>query len=275
MLKSKPLAAFAACLPIAFAGCGGGGGKAVVTAGYDAFDTLLVTDVFAQNPNGQHSYERSRCSHDQCTIAGVESTVRNLVETFRHAQRGLSNARVVGQVAGSTIEIMEFLEEGRNAETATWGAELDHVSFASEWAEASIDDPRFLRVSYSGVAGQAAGYAPKIAAQYNGAWTIVYDHELDYGAMALLYRITDTGSYINAFFYNGTDIDNEDQLVVFKSVDVNALGKFERNYAQDGAFIEGSFFGGAADEAAGIFEYDAVGGERVLGAFGAEFYRRQ
>ena len=270
MFKSKPLAAFAACLPIAFAGCGGGGGKAVATAGYDAFDTLLVTDVFAQNPNGQHSYERSRCSHDQCTIAGVESTVSNLVETFRQAQRGLSNTRVVGQVAGSTIEIMEILEEGRNAESVVLGAELDHVSFGSSRGEALVDDPRFLRVSYSGVVGQSAGYAPKIAAQYNGAWTTVYDHELNYGAAALLYSITDAGSYIDAFFYNGTDIDNEDQWVVFRSVDVNALGKFERNYAQDGAFIEGSFFGGAADEAAGIFEFDAVDGERVLGAFGAE-----
>ena len=268
MLKSKPLAAFAACLAIACAGCGGGGG-----GGRAALDTLLVTDAFVQNQNGSHSYERTRCSHDQCTFAGVEVSIDNLVEAFAQRPQGLSNTRVVEQILG--IEIMELLEENRDYEGFTWGAELDHVSFASVWAVFSADDSRF---SYSGVVGQASGYAPKIAAQYNGAWTTTHDHENTrstlyhgHGAAALLYSITDTGSYIDAFFYNGTDIASEDVLERFQSVNVNALGKFKRHYS-NGKVIEGSFFGGEADEAAGIFEWNTQGGGgyRVLGAFGAE-----
>ena len=240
---------------------------AAAAAAAAALDTLLITDVFAQNQNERDSYERTRCSHDQCTVIGIDVSIDNFFATFRQAQRprGLING----------IEIMEILEESRNAESVVLGAELNNVSFASAWNEPLADDSRFAQFSYSGVAGQASGYAPKIAAQYtaaqyNGAWTNAYNHQIDYGAASLLYSITDTGSYIHAFFFSGTDIASEDELARFVNVNVNALGKFELLEA-GGDFIKGSFFGDAADEAAGILEYDGDGGERVLGAFGVQF----
>lgn len=150
--------------------------------------------------------------------------------------------------------------------------DLDHVGFGSAWAE--FTDGR--RTGYSMVAGQASGYAPKVAAQYNGGWTLHWDREpggLRHGAVALVYSVTDTGSYIRAVFYHGTRIAG-DRMVVFEDVIVNALGKFERRYAE-GALIEGSFFGGDADEIGGIFDYGPSAGGRVLGAFGVNFWKER
>ena len=86
--------------------------------------------------------------------------------------------------------------------------------------------------------------------------------------MILDYRVTRTGGKIDVAFFWQDDVTEKDFLAEFLDVAVNSLEKFRRCYSV-GDIVEGSFFGGATDEIGGIMEYDAVGGYRVHGAFGA------
>lgn len=254
MSQSKLLAAFAACLPIAFAGCGGGGGNtALATA--DTANTIIATNVRVKT--GQTAYiSPANCLHDQCTVAGLTINISSLNQALT---QGISGTRLLERVSG--IEIYEHALENRDYGLDIYRAELNNSEFMAGFIRYSTGEVAGLGLAV----GQTSGHAPEAAARYNGAWVGVNgDDGPESGAAVLNYR----GGEIDAYFYADATPAEQDLLVEFQNVAVNALGKFRRR--SDNKVIEGSFFGNAADEVGGIIEYDAESGDRVHGAFGAD-----
>ena len=280
MSKTSRIGLLAAATAL-LASCGGGGGNPIQAADQfpgtgsplfgEAADTLLMTDVYEGFRDGQTEYEATRCSHDQCTYeSSVTVTVQSALEA-REVRSSSCSDRFVRLVNG--VEIRRSLFEAAAGNAVRYGADLDNVWFQAGFNNWTNDlPPRAQRTGFGIVVGQASGHPPETTARYNGAWTHIYDGRGPfYGAAVLDYRFTSTGGEIDAFFY---DDEDEEELIsgsAFQGVAVNRLGKFRHGVGgQDSAKIDGSFFGGAADEVGGIVEWVAQGGGLVLGAFGAE-----
>ena len=272
MSKTSRIGLLAAATAL-LASCGGGGGNPIQAADQlfrEAADTLIMTDEYWVLPDGRTDYDATRCSHNQCTLAveldretPVTVTVQEILETDEE-RSSLDTSRLVRRING--VEIREGLAENAEGNSVWRVARLDNVWFAvgfDNWTDG-------LRRGRGSAVGQASGHQPETTARYNGAWTWIRDGRGPYsGAAVFDYRFTSTGGEIDAFFYNA-----DEKLIsgsAFQGVAVNRLGKFRHGVdGQSNTKIDGSFFGGAADEVGGIVEWDAHGGGLVLGAFGAE-----
>ena len=278
MSKTSRIGLLAAATAL-LASCGGGGGSNPIQAAdqfhqfREAADTLIVTGMYGVLGDGRSVYRTTRCSYNQCSNswwASSELTVQDWLKT-EEERPSLSNARLVRRING--VEIREYLTEDAEGSTVWYDGTLDNIWFDAAF-ENSTDG---VRRGYGSVVGQASGHPPETTARYNGAWTWMQGiNGPNYGAAALDYRFTSTGGEIDAYFYT-TATPIEQYLIsgsaIFRGVDVNALGKFRqlrRDQQNSYTYIDGSFFGGAADEVGGIVEWSTEGGERVLGAFGAE-----
>lgn len=261
------------------ASCGGGGGNPIQAADQflETADTLIITDEYWVLGDGRTDYDVTRCSHNQCTLGvdldretPVTVTVQDIELIDPEERTSLSGGRLVRRING--VEIKESLREDAEGNYVSYGAALDNV-----WFWSNIDNwTDGVRRGRGVVAGQASGRPPETTARYNGAWAGTLREHRYYGAAVLVYRFTSTGGEIDAFFY---DADQDTLRADILGVAVNALGKFKHGQPPqddrliDGTIrIDGSFFGGAADEVGGIVEWQtqAQGGGALLGAFGAE-----
>ena len=275
MSKTSRIGLLAAATAL-LASCGGGGGNPirVVDQFRQVADTLIITDEYWELGDGRTDYDVTRCSHDQCTLGvdldretPVTVTVQELLET-EEERSSLGTQRLVRRING--VEIDELLSENAEGNGVGYAAVLDNVFFWTgfdNWTDG-------VRRGRGVVVGQASGRPPETTARYNGAWAGTYRDRRYYGAAVLDYRFTSTGGEIDAFFY---DADQDTLRADIRGVAVNALGKFrhgqppqdDRRVIDGTILIDGSFFGGAADEVGGIVEWLAQDGV-VLGTFGAE-----
>ena len=295
-----PAAGMLALLTLAACGGGGGGGIAAISTPLSDLDEVraltgsqppaeTVADQAAREPaiiartdSLIFSTFFGETSHPDLPTIELRASCYGTRCTWREPTTGASLSGSLhdlggsgGQSRGRTVLTKNGITmwEGRNAESESYGALMQHASFGVASGQATIKGGYRFAGWFGGALGDLTGVQPAMTATWRDLMVgtprggALRGNTLQ-GDASLIYTLSGTGSgALDAAFTDIKDLDRNAaysrESVRFEGVPVAANGTY--NAGLTGNRIQGGFYGPDHAEAAGIFEQGGI-----VGAFGAK-----